>query len=260
MSWLDYSSKYLSALKTTTDSEREILKLNCASAISFVERFCNRSFAQAEATKVYVANLDGSCILDNPPISHVLRVCRSESGGMVIENTIAEVANFGVSDTQLILFSIASGVRATNALTLATYPTLTALAAAVTALGNGWTASAVTFGAYPSADLVTRQQGSCTNTSTLHIWRDATGSYPCTEAGVLTGLSRGEKVKITFVGGFADVPEDLKRATANLVIQSVAGPEGRVAWKTQGEFRIADLDKLPMSDRAIITQYRDRVV
>ncbi len=72
----------------------------------------------------------------------------------LVEFTATGDPDVCVTRTGLKLTRVASGTTTTNTLTFASYPTVSALAAAVTALGNGWTATAsTTLALWPSVDL-----------------------------------------------------------------------------------------------------------
>jgi hypothetical protein len=263
--WLDYQSAYFHSLNLTSGQSETVQSL-IDSAIEWVEKYCRRSFAKAEHEAIFTVLQDGSIVLDSPPIEHIARLCVASGGWLTVENTSATVSNatYSVSDTGLITNHWASGVRATNTLLFADYPTLTTLAAAIVAIGVGWSADITSgYTLYPSADLVSGQHGNAKTENTIYSWDDYAGSLDTGDIanGILElYLPRGYKVRATYTGGYIDVPEPIKLATANLVISAYQGAEGRIESESLGgySYTLASVDSLPMNDIKTLAYYRDR--
>ena len=106
--------------------------------------------------------------------------------------------------TGIVLFTVASGVQATNAsITYALYPTVQAVANAINALNLGWTATPVQgYALYPSADFKIIQGA---------MWRFDKeksviyGSLPPSQDG-------NPNIRVDYVGGFNPIPDDVQRA------------------------------------------------
>jgi hypothetical protein len=129
----------------------------CSDAI---EKYCKRRFVSTSFDELYDGNGDRRLLLRQYPIQHVKSVrYRPVTILKVVNNNTSQnqQARVWVTSTGLQCWRMASGVATTETLlTWASYPTLSALAAAVTALGNGWSGQAVgdsnDYGSWPSAD------------------------------------------------------------------------------------------------------------
>jgi hypothetical protein len=135
----------------------------CSDAI---EKYCRRRFLSHFYDELYNGSGDKRLLLRQYPIQSVQSV-------RYMPVFVCQVGNFNTSQNQQARVSItstglqcwrmASGVAFTETLlTWASYPTLTALMNAVTALGNGWQGQVITsatgqfagdYGNWPSADL-----------------------------------------------------------------------------------------------------------
>ena len=133
-----------------------------------IEKYCRRRFISRAYDEQYNGNGDRRLLLRQYPIQSVQSVrYRPVTVLKVINNNLSQYqqARVSVTNLGLSLFTMASGVSATitAGLTYAACPTLQALATAITALGNGWSAQPVgdsgqaggqgDYGLWPSADL-----------------------------------------------------------------------------------------------------------
>jgi hypothetical protein len=145
----------------TTGDERTIDALigACSDAI---QKYCRREFAVRSYDELYDGNGDRRLMLRQYPLISVESVrYRPVTVLKVINSDQAtnQQARVTVTQTGLTLLRVASGVRVVDtSITWATYPTLHAVATAVVALGNGWSAQAIggaagDYGSWPSADL-----------------------------------------------------------------------------------------------------------
>ncbi len=145
----------------TAGDERTIDALigACSDAI---QKYCRRDFAVRSYDELYDGNGDRRFMLRQYPLISVESVrYRPVTVLKVINNDMATNQQARVTVTQigLTLLRVASGVRVVDtSITWTAYPTLQSVAAAITALGNGWSAQAIgnsaeDYGAWPSADL-----------------------------------------------------------------------------------------------------------
>ena len=129
-----------------------------------IEKYCRRRFVSRAYDELYDGNGDRRLLLRQYPIQSVQSVrYRPVTVLKVINNATAQnqQARVQVTSTGLQLWRSASGVPVSETpLTWAAYPTINALANAVSALGNGWAAQIVgdagltgDYGLWPSADL-----------------------------------------------------------------------------------------------------------
>jgi hypothetical protein len=142
----------------SNDAVVSVLITACSDA---VEKYCRRRFVSATYDELYNGNGDRRLPLRQYPLQHVKSVrYRPVTVIKIINNSTSQnqQARVWITSTGLQCWRMASGVATTETLlTWATYPTLTSLAAAVTALGNGWSGQSVgdsnDYGSWPSADL-----------------------------------------------------------------------------------------------------------
>jgi hypothetical protein len=131
-----------------------------------IEKYCRRRFVSHAYDELYNGSGDKRLLLRQYPIQSVTSVRYMPVTVAKVTNTntsLNQQARVQVTSTGLQCWRMASGVAVTETLlTWASYPTLTALMSAVTALGNGWSGQIVgsasaqfqgDYGLWPSADL-----------------------------------------------------------------------------------------------------------
>ncbi len=125
-----------------------------------IEKYCRRRFVSTAYDELYNGTGDRRLLLRQYPVQSVQSVRYRPVTVLKVTNTDpANVqARVSVTSAGLKLTRVSAGVGSTDtSCTFAGSPTLTQLAAAVTALGHGWSAQAVgdstNYGAWPSADL-----------------------------------------------------------------------------------------------------------
>jgi hypothetical protein len=146
---------------TTTNAILQTLVTACSDAI---EKYCRRRFVSTARDELYNGNGDRRLMLREYPIQSMDSVrYRPVTVLKVINNSVSQAtqqARVQVTATGLQLVEVAAGVKTitTTGLDWITCPTLTALTAAISAVGRGWTAQVVgdasgDYGQWPSADL-----------------------------------------------------------------------------------------------------------
>jgi hypothetical protein len=125
-----------------------------------VQKYCKRDFYVRSYDELYNGSGNKQLILRQYPIQSVQSVRYRPVTVLKVINTFTsnQQARVQVTSTGLTLTRVASGVTTTNNLTFAGNATLQALATAINALGNGWTAQIIgdqagDYGLWPSADL-----------------------------------------------------------------------------------------------------------
>jgi hypothetical protein len=126
-----------------------------------IEKYCRRRFVSTTYDELYDGNAERRLLLRQYPIQSIQAVRYRPVTVLKVTNTdVTNVqARVTVLSTGLQLVSVKSGVKTTvtSGLTFAGNATLTALAAAVVAVGNSWSAQVVgdstNYGSWPSADL-----------------------------------------------------------------------------------------------------------
>jgi hypothetical protein len=241
-------------------------------AISWVEKVCNRHFQLQEYDEMYMIGLDGDVVLENFPIVQITRtMCDLLTiGPLTIQGPAsASSASFAISNptnpisasgSQLALTTMISGVRTDTVLSFATYPTLGQLVTAINALG--FTATLGQYQTTACQDLVP-QFGAVGNGGliTCYAWMDYNGpQYYWERYGTVRWLPRGLGMRFVYTGGFANVPEEIKQVAAHLAMQDYTSPDGKVKTELLGQYSytLFDPDKLAISDRKVLSYYRNR--
>jgi hypothetical protein len=152
------------AIQSVSDNSQDpLLGVLIAAYSDAIVKYCKRDFTLRTYDELYDGNGERRLLLRQYPIQSVQAVrYRPVTVLKVINNATSanQQARVQVTATGLNLQTVASGVI-TNVpdatLSFAAYPTLAALANAVTAQGNGWSAQVVgdanDYGSWPSADL-----------------------------------------------------------------------------------------------------------
>ena len=131
--------------RATTSDENTTLDALIAAVSKAIENYCWRSFAIASYDELYPGNQRRELVVRNYPIASVERVAHDPAAVLRVTNTSASIqrATVKVTATGLELIRVASGVGTTNTILFSDQPTLSALASAITALGNGWSSTVV---------------------------------------------------------------------------------------------------------------------
>jgi hypothetical protein len=125
-----------------------------------IEKYCRRRFVSHAYDELYNGTGDRRLLLRQYPVQSVQSVRYRPVTALKVTNTDPTnvQARVSVTSAGLKLFRFQSGAGTTDtSCTFAGNATLTALAAAVNALGHGWSAQAIgdgtNYGSWPSADL-----------------------------------------------------------------------------------------------------------
>ncbi len=137
-----------------------LLGVLITAASDAIEKYCRRYFLARAYDELYSGTGDRRMLLRQYPVQSVQSVRYRPVTVLKITNTVAANVQARVSATAagLTLTRVNAGVSTTDtSVTWAGNPTLTAVAAAVNALGNGWSAQVVgdatNYGSWPAADL-----------------------------------------------------------------------------------------------------------
>ncbi len=163
----DFAEAYCSILGLT-DTQRDMLPYLCSGASQAVRRWCfDRNFDQRSYVEFYDV-IQGAVRLLQPPVQVVTRVQGQPQLALTITNSSAQTAQayFAFSGTWqgystsaqtvtgITLVSVLSGTASTSTVTFSANQTISSLAAAIVAVGSGWTATAnSTYGAWPVTEL-----------------------------------------------------------------------------------------------------------
>jgi hypothetical protein len=162
---LERASLNIPSYSTSMDRTIDAMIGACSDAIV---KWCRRDFTVKSYDELYNGTGDRRLLLRQYPLVSIESVrYRPVTVLKIINNSVStyQQARATVTSTGLVLMTMASGVKAllTSGLDWVSCPTLASLAAAINALGNGWSAQAVgdsgqaggqgDYGLWPSADL-----------------------------------------------------------------------------------------------------------
>jgi hypothetical protein len=143
-------------IQSITDTSQDSLLSTLITAISrAIEKYCRRDFVQTNYDELYNGNGDRRLLLRQYPLIAVQSVRYRPVTALKITNNLANTpqARVSVTSTGLTLVTVTNGVTNAQTVTFAGNVTLSALATAVNALGNGWSAQSTGYDSWPSADL-----------------------------------------------------------------------------------------------------------
>jgi hypothetical protein len=226
---------------TFTSDQQTTINTLITSVSKAIQKFCAREFVSTTFDELYDGLNMHRLILRQFPIISISRVAYGPVSILRITNasTSNQRASVQVTSTGLSLVRVASGSSTTSTLTFAGNATLSALAAAVTALGNGWVGQVLdsSYNNWPAADLRS-PQGALNakfgaelrlHTSELSgfdidyergwILRTYLEPLDLTDpAGTgLTFFGGSNYWRIIYTAGFATVPETVQEACAEWV-------------------------------------------
>lgn len=210
-----------------------------------IEQWCDRVFASASYTQYFDGRNDwyaSSISLRNWPVTEITRVATNPEPVITIKNTDTSTnqrATVSVSSTAVKLSRVASGVTTNSSLAIATYTTISSLATAINAVGNGWEATVAgdsnDYGKWPTADLK-YIQGSLNargdySGAELMVYTDELHDYRLVDAtGQLFGAfpTGVQNVEVKYTAGYTTIPDDVQQgavqAIAALYSQSKLDP------------------------------------
>lgn len=212
---------------TGLDEDTALLDVLIDRATAVIEGYCNRQFLSRD----YSSWLDGTgtdrLFLPQRPVTALVRACRATRDVLDLSNSSTDCAYavVRVSATGLHLVVSGGAHNGTDNLLFADYATLTLLAAAVTAAGDGWTASARSgCGSFPSTELRPAPGRSALTSIALQAPDEPVDEAEVDEtSGCLfnagTWPEGAHNIFVQYTAGYATVPADLEQVCIDLVKQ-----------------------------------------
>lgn len=254
----------------TTAAENTTLDALIAAVSAGIERWCRRNFVSTQYDDVYDGADGPELVLDHFPIASVERVAYDPWPVLLVQNTSAsnQRATVQVTSTGVTLTRVASGISSSNSLTFAANVTLTAMAAAINALGNGWTASLAhsDFANRASADLRALQGAFAAKDAAaglkMHLQELLAYEIDTARGVLIRGRRWGRGMlhwRVIYTAGYASVPEDVQEAcaqwTAMLFWQTKRDP-GLARENVAGSIARTPHWQMPLSVRLLLEPYR----
>lgn len=256
--------------RATTSAEDTTLDSLIAAVSAAIERWCRRTFASTQYDEVYDGRAQAELVLRQFPIISIERVACAPTTVLLVQNSSAsnQRATVQVTGTGLTLTRVASGVSSSSTVTFAANVTLTALAAAINALGNGWSASLANsdHANRAAADLRALQGAFAAKEAAaalgIHLQETADYVSDPTRGMLIRSAGWGGGVqawRVMYTAGFATVPDDVQEACAQWVAalfwQTKRDP-GLAQEASPGSFSRSPERHLPPSLRALLEPYR----
>lgn len=218
-----------SSFSAAEDTTIAALVTACSKA---VRRYCRREFDSQAFDELYNGDGQERLLLRQHPVISVARIACAPTTVLRVTNTSAsnQRATVAVASTGLTLVRVASGTTSTDtSVTWAGNATLSAVAAAVNALGNGWSASVpdATHNNRAAADLRAVQGAlNALNVQAelrLHMVElssyaiDAAHGWLLRSDGLTSWTGGANYWRVLYTAGHATVPEDVQEACAEWV-------------------------------------------
>ncbi len=261
----------LNFLSTSAD-EDTLLDHLVSAASRAIENYCWRTFAVQDYDELYPGSGGTELFLRSYPITRIDRVACDPAPVVRAVNTSSSVqrASVQVAATGVILTRVASGVSVSNTLLFATYPTLSTLAAAITAVGNGWSAAVIDPGNnnLASADLRALQGAIYAKNSDAEL-KLHTRELSAFLIDALQGsLHRFDSEwdggpgawRVVYQAGYDTVPDDVQEACAQWVAQlfwQTKRDPGLASESISGGVARTALATLPATVKTMLAPYRN---
>jgi hypothetical protein len=260
--------------RSTTSAENTTLDALIAALSAAIERYCRRVFVSQALDELYDGRDHAELLLEHFPLVAVERVAFDPTAVVRIENTSAsnQRAVVQVTSTGLTLTRVASGVSSSSSVTFAGNVTLTAVVSAVSALGNGWSASLVDANDANRASADLRGlQGALTakdGAAELVLHRQELHDFTSDAArGILRRAAgwAGDAGywRVMYTAGYASVPEDVQEAcaqwVAHLFWQTKRDP-GLASEAIPGAVARVPQRDMPTSVQVLLRPYRNLCV
>ena len=275
MSTLITLDRALNNLNNYAPSTDETATLNALiSAVSAaIENYCWQTFEITSYDELYPGTNKRELVLRNYPLVSVERVAYEPMPVLQVTNTSADNqrATVKVTATGLELIAVASGVATISDIAFTAQATLAAMAAAIIALGNGWSAIVLNPGdnLRASADLRALQgayQAMNANANLKLHTQELSGFVVDAENGCLT---RGDgwlwygglhAWRVIYSAGYSAVPDDVQEACAEWVAQLfwlTKRDPGLASESIPGTVSRVALRDMPANAKILLGPYRN---
>lgn len=265
-----------------TGSNAALLASLVSSASDVVRQICKREFTQETVTEYYDGGFynESPLLLNRFPVVAITRVASDPEQALLVQNTnstLNQRATVATTSTGLALTRMASGVGSSNTLGFSAYVTISALATAINALGNGWLATPQAgYSLWPSVDLKPLQGAlnAMGGGATLELYTEdiqwvgfdsASGGYGWrldSGTGALYGVfPRGnQNIRIDYTAGFAEVPAAVQEATVSICQSLYRNAQANSALKSAslGDASITlAIKAMPATAKMLLDPYMD---
>ena len=199
-----------------------------------VETYCQRTFTQQTWDELHSFDRATPFLfVNNPPIQSInwIRTGRVPACYVQYQDSTNQTqqATVEVTSSAVVLKTIYNNVVTTNTLTFASYPTFADLQTAINGV-SGWVCTLNgQYAKWQTSDMVPQGTFGARNmTASLTVYWYYLNSfkYETSELGQITSiggfLPGTQTYRVSYVGGYSTIPEDLQQAVAELVQQTFA--------------------------------------
>lgn len=275
--------------RTFTSAENTTLSALITAASKAIKKYCRREFDSQSFDQLYHGFGQDRLILRQTPIISIARLAGNPTTVLEIQNNSSsnQRATVAVTSTGVTLVRVASGTSTTSTIAFADQATLSLLATAITALGNGWTARVTsnTYDNRASADL--RAVQGALNAKDVYcglqlhidelsdyevddqrgwIYYGRSGSLAAAFGDEPGGWYGGTHYwRVMYTAGYATVPEDVQEACAQWVAmlfwQTKRDP-GSIMRKTADftEQQQGAILRIPPNVEILLRNYRTNII
>lgn len=245
--------KLYGAISGTTYDTKLSSLLTAASR--FVEGYCDRLFISAAYTE-YCDGREDYITLNAYPITLGPRI-RAAVQALEISNTDATTnqratVSLSVTAPAISLTKVVSGTSSTNTLSVSTYTTLSTMAAAIIAVGSGWTATPISgYESFPTADLRAIQGvvDARNEVATLELFEDFSGIQRTDlDTGTVWGCFPPGTMNIqsVYTGGYSAIPDDVVAAVCEvtLALHRMGTRDATLKSEKLGDYAYTNFDQV----------------
>lgn len=213
---------------STTANENTTVDLLIRAVSQAIQRYCKRDFSLQNYDELYNGDGGDRLLLHHYPVLAVDRVATGPEAVLTITNTSStnQRATVQVTSIGLTLVRVASGTTTIDSsVTWTANATLSAVATAIIALGNGWSATAISGHGNRAAGDLRPIQGALQakdRNAELVLHNEELGDYDVdTSHGCLIrtgGWQQGTgNYRVIYTAGYETIPEDVQEACAEWV-------------------------------------------
>ena len=231
---------------------------------AWVKKYCRRDFESTSYNDIYSGDGSNLLWLDQFPVTAITRLSIGTQDVLSINNSSDYNYATVSSDGTNLTYSLDGS---SGTLAYADYTTLDTLAAAINALGSGWSATVTSdFGSYASTEIVNCYGLSCLDDQTayLEIRNEHESDFKVnTNTGKIvnsTYFTAGfDNVYVSYTAGYSSIPEDLKLAVL-MIIKYWYNKWSEDSFGLSG-YKLDDISKydfqlIPSEAMAIISSYK----
>ena len=216
--------------QATTAADLTLVDGLVSAASRAIEAYCSRSFGLVDRDELVDGRPYPTLWLRHYPVATVQRILSHPAAVLQVANSVVSQAHVQVVDDGVQFLRIASGSTIVDRITFLSAPTLSQLATAIGALGNGWTACVIAgvdctrlsadLAAFPGSFAASREPVELR----MHV-ADLGRFEVDSRLGAVRRLDGADwcggpsAFRVVYTAGYETIPEDVQEACAQVVAQ-----------------------------------------